>query len=133
LTDTRLSDFFQENLDKPASEAVFTRQYPDQHSATQPQPVQQAADQRQVLIIPPYTVVWGILSLLCVCLFVFCTATDFSAAEKGAGVTLCVLVRPNRFSPILVNFSSRGVTAAAWDELYRNRSGAVGIGNGAVA
>jgi len=30
----------------------------------------------------------GILSLLCVC-----TVTDFSAAEKGSSVKLCVLVR----------------------------------------
>jgi len=36
---------------------------------------------------------------------------------------------PDRSSPILVNFGSRGVTRLRYfpNELYRNRSGAVGI------
>jgi len=39
-----------------------------------------------------HTVVWGIFSLLCFCLFV-CTVTDFSATEKDSGMKLCTLVR----------------------------------------
>ena len=48
------------------------------------------------------------------CLFVFCMVTDFSAAEKGRGVKFCMLAYyPDRSSPLLVNFGSRGVTGAA--------------------
>jgi len=36
-----------------------------------------------IFIISPYGSMVGILSLLCICLFV-CTVTDFSAAEKIA-------------------------------------------------
>jgi len=48
-----------------------------------------------------HTVVWGILSLLCVCLFLFvifclfffvCTVMDLSAAEKGRGMKFCMRV-----------------------------------------
>jgi len=49
------------------------------------------------------------------CLFV-CTVTDFSAADKHRGVKFCMhigLYYADRSSPILVNFGSRGVTAAA--------------------
>jgi len=60
----------------------------------------------------------GVFSLLCVCfLFVSsCTITDFSAAEQDRGVKFCMRVRLLSglvFSPILVNFGSRRVTAAA--------------------
>ena len=57
------------------------------------------------------TVVWGILSLRYVRLFV-CTVTLFSAADKDSGVKRCILVR-DELLPLLVNFGSRGVTAAA--------------------
>jgi len=49
-----------------------------------------------------HTVIWGILSLLCVIFFV-CTVTDFSAAEKDTGVKFCMHVRllSRRTSPIV--------------------------------
>jgi len=54
----------------------------------------------RVAFLSHHTVVWGILSLLCVCLSVclsvclfVCTVTDFSAAEKVRGVKFCVRVR----------------------------------------
>ena len=53
---------------------------------------------------------------LFVCLYVFvCTVTNFSAAENiGTWNFACVFdYYTNRSSPILVNFGSRGVTAAA--------------------
>ena len=83
------------------------------------------------MFLSHHTVVWGILSLLCVilllliCLFVIlfvclflCTITDFSAAEKDRGVKFCTLARmlayyTDRSSPLLVNIGSRRVTAAA--------------------
>ena len=52
--------------------------------------------------------------LVFVCLFV-CTVTDLSAAEKDSGVKLSLFDyyrHRGRCSPILVNFGSRGVTAA---------------------
>jgi len=74
----------------------------------------------------------GILSLLCVCLFFVrlfvCTVTDFSAAEKVRGVKFCMRVGLQSgqvFSP-LVNFRSRGVTAAAF---FRGRAIGIGIRN----
>jgi len=59
-------------------------------------------------------VVWGILSLLCVCFFVY-TVTDFSAAEKARGVKFCLHdgLLSGQSSPFLVNFGSRGVTGTA--------------------
>jgi len=42
-------------------------------------------------LLSHHTVVWGILSLLCVCFFV-CTVTDFSAAEKDGGMKFCMRV-----------------------------------------
>jgi len=45
-----------------------------------------------LLVLSHHMVVWGIHSLLCVILFVFCffcTVTDFSAMEKGRGVKFC--------------------------------------------
>jgi len=56
---------------------------------------------------------------LFVCLFAclhVCTVTDFSAAENDSGVKLRTLkfdYYRGRSSPILVNFGSCGVTAAA--------------------
>ena len=49
---------------------------------------------RDALFIPPYGSM-GILSLLCFLffLFVFCTVTDLSAAEKDRGVKFCTRVR----------------------------------------
>jgi len=40
-------------------------------------------------VIPPYGSMVGILSLLCL----YCTVTDFSAAEKDSGVKLRMFVR----------------------------------------
>ena len=59
-------------------------------------------------------VVWGILSLLCVCFFVY-TVTDFSAAEKARGVNFACMMAyyPDSSSPFSVNFGSQGVTGAA--------------------
>jgi len=56
----------------------------------------------------------GVFSLLCVCLFV-CTVTDFSATEKDRPWNFACMFDyyPDSSSPILVNFGSRGVTAAA--------------------
>jgi len=48
------------------------------------------------ILLSHHTVVWGILSLLCVCLFVcffLHTVTDFSAADKDRSVKFCVHVR----------------------------------------
>ena len=60
-------------------------------------------------IIPPYGSM-RVFSFLCVC-----TVTDFSVVEKDRGVKFaCVFdYYPDRSSPILVNFGSWGVTAAA--------------------
>jgi len=41
---------------------------------------------KRLLLLSHHMVVWGILSLLCVCqivCFFVCTITDFSAAEKA--------------------------------------------------
>jgi len=96
-----------------------------------------------VLFIPPYGSTVGILSLLCVCHFV-CTVTDFSAAEKDRSVKFCMhvgLLSGQVFS-LLVNFGSRGVTAAAAllpgymapaDQQRRSMAWAFGIGSGGVA
>jgi len=44
-------------------------------------------------ILSHHTVVWGYLVYCLFCLlFVFCTVTDFSAAEKARGVKLCMRV-----------------------------------------
>jgi len=66
------------------------------------------------LSLSHHTVVLGILSLLCV--FVCCTVTDFSAAEKDRGVKFCMRVGllSGQASPLLVNFGLRGVTGAAF-------------------
>ena len=44
-----------------------------------------------LLFIPPYGSM-GVFTLLCLFVFV-CMVTDFSPAENGSGVKLCVLVR----------------------------------------
>jgi len=47
-------------------------------------------------LLSHHMAVWGILSLWCVCflvcLFVFCTVTDFSVAEKDRGMKFCMRV-----------------------------------------
>jgi len=64
-----------------------------------------------VLLPPTYGSMEGYLVY---CAFViFCTVTDFSAAEKAKGVCMRVgLLYGQVFSP-LVNIGSRGVTGAA--------------------
>jgi len=54
----------------------------------------------------------------------FCTVTDFSAAEKDSSMKLGMFVPllSRQSSPILVNFGSRGVTAAALLPGYTNRT-----------
>jgi len=85
----------------------------------------------------------GVFSLLSVCFFV-CMVTDFSAAEKDIGAWSFARMfdyYPDTKSPILVNFDSRGVTAAAllpgWmalpDSVRRSMAWALGIGGGGVA
>jgi len=68
-------------------------------------------------LLSHHAVVWGILSLLCVCLsfcLFVCMVTDFSAAEKGRDVKFCMRVRlSGQVFSHLVNIGSRGVTAAA--------------------
>jgi len=61
-----------------------------------------------------YNVFSGTLNLT-QCSMFLCTVTHFSAAEKDRGVKFaCMLAYyPVRSSLLLVNFGSRGVTAAA--------------------
>jgi len=70
---------------------------------------------------PHHTVVWGVLSLLCVCHFVCLFVCHFvwlriSQRRKklGAWNIACVLAYyPDRSSPLLVKFGSRRFTGAA--------------------
>ena len=64
-------------------------------------------------------VVWGRLSLLCVCHFV-CTVTDFSAAEKYRGVKFCMhgwllpAMSFCHFGELWVAESSGGITSGMY-------------------
>jgi len=69
------------------------------------------------------------------CLYFVCTVRDFSAAEKDRGMKFCTRARVRLLSgQVLFHFGelwlawSHGGTHYFLDELYINRSAAVGIG-----
>jgi len=104
-----------------------------------------------LLVIPPYGSIGGYLvycvfAIFChfVILFVFCTVTDFSAAEKVRGVKFCMhigLLSGQVFSPFGEHWLA-GVTGAAAllpgsmapvEQLRRCMARAFEIGGGGVA
>jgi len=100
-------------------------------------------------LIPPYGSMRGIFIVYCLFVILYVRLRISQRWKKVAAWKFaCQFDYPRWTSPILVNFGSRAVTAAAllpgWAiEAYRNRSGsagigrrgsvAVGIGGGAVA
>jgi len=76
-------------------------------------PAKHPTSQMNFIISPYSTVVWGILSLLCDCFFVRLRISQRRKKMAAWNFARLFDYYPDRSSPNLVNFGSRGVTVAA--------------------